>query len=372
MNALKLVCAFAAVAVCRAGVTHSSVLSPHVALPHSLPYDPVGVQQVPVAAVSHHAPLVAVKHHGSPLLHVAPSVHKTSVVHHAAPVSHSAYGAVSHSVPVVASHGVVGVSRSAPVAVAHAAHGVAHGAVAVSSPVGVAHAAPVAVAHSAPVTVSHAAPVAVSHPAHLAVQTPVKSQYHAQDELGQYSFGYNAGDSARQESRDAYGNVRGSFSYVGPLRQRPVAALRRRRLRLPRVGHQPPPPQALLRHLPRFHWPPGHLGPCGSCGPRRPCRRFPGSCSSCCPCRSPRRYHLPRRGSCSSLGPRRGSRGPLRRLRLLFPPQRLLLRLPHRPLRQHLQELHPCTEPRRRLLRRKQRVLWRLLSLVGCVGFVRM
>ncbi|XP_063585201.1 larval/pupal cuticle protein H1C-like [Penaeus indicus] len=224
MNALKLVCAFAAVAVCRAGVTHSSVLSPHVALPHSLPHDPVGVQQVPVAAVGHHAPLVTVKHHGSPLLHVAPSVHKTSVVHHAAPVavSRSAYGAVSHSVPVVASHGVVGVSHSAPVAVAHAAHGVAHGAVAVSSPVGVAHAAPVAVshaapvavAHSAPVAVSHAAPLAISHPAPLAVETPVKSQYHAQDELGQYSFGYNAGDSARQESRDAYGNVRGSFSYV--------------------------------------------------------------------------------------------------------------------------------------------------------------
>lgn len=45
-------------------------------------------------------------------------------------------------------------------------------------------------------------------------QEPVRSQYHAQDYYGQYSFGYNAGTSARDETRDAYGNVRGSFSYI--------------------------------------------------------------------------------------------------------------------------------------------------------------
>lgn len=45
-------------------------------------------------------------------------------------------------------------------------------------------------------------------------QEPVRSQYHAQDHYGQYSFGYNAGTSARDETRDAYGNVRGSFSYI--------------------------------------------------------------------------------------------------------------------------------------------------------------
>uniref|UniRef100_A0A0P4WCR0 Cuticle protein 6 n=1 Tax=Scylla olivacea TaxID=85551 RepID=A0A0P4WCR0_SCYOL len=43
---------------------------------------------------------------------------------------------------------------------------------------------------------------------------PIRSQYHVQDELGQYSFGYDAGISTRQETRDAYGNVRGSFSYI--------------------------------------------------------------------------------------------------------------------------------------------------------------
>ncbi|XP_042883891.1 cuticle protein 19.8-like [Penaeus japonicus] len=43
---------------------------------------------------------------------------------------------------------------------------------------------------------------------------PATSQYRTQDELGQYSFGYSGGPSSRSESRDAYGNVRGSFSYV--------------------------------------------------------------------------------------------------------------------------------------------------------------
>ena len=40
------------------------------------------------------------------------------------------------------------------------------------------------------------------------------SQSHAQDELGQYEFGYNAGTSARKELKTADGVVRGSYSYV--------------------------------------------------------------------------------------------------------------------------------------------------------------
>ncbi|XP_063584854.1 uncharacterized protein LOC134762398 [Penaeus indicus] len=43
---------------------------------------------------------------------------------------------------------------------------------------------------------------------------PIQSQYHAQDEIGQYSFGYAGGPSSRSESRDAYGVVRGSYNYV--------------------------------------------------------------------------------------------------------------------------------------------------------------
>merc|ERR1712121_145229 len=43
---------------------------------------------------------------------------------------------------------------------------------------------------------------------------PVQTQYHAQDEFGQYSFGYAGGPSARSEHRNAFGGVSGSYNYV--------------------------------------------------------------------------------------------------------------------------------------------------------------
>ncbi|XP_066937284.1 cuticle protein 21-like [Macrobrachium rosenbergii] len=61
-------------------------------------------------------------------------------------------------------------------------------------------------------------PLAYNHVAHAGYNTipyaPIQSQYHAQDELGQYSFGYAGGPSARSETRDAFGVVRGSYNYV--------------------------------------------------------------------------------------------------------------------------------------------------------------
>lgn len=39
-------------------------------------------------------------------------------------------------------------------------------------------------------------------------------QFHAQDEFGQFTFGYAGGPSARTESRDAYGVTRGSYQLV--------------------------------------------------------------------------------------------------------------------------------------------------------------
>nr|XP_027220836.1 putative bifunctional UDP-N-acetylglucosamine transferase and deubiquitinase ALG13 [Penaeus vannamei] len=48
----------------------------------------------------------------------------------------------------------------------------------------------------------------------LRTVAPIQSQYHAQDELGQYSFGYAGGPSSRAETRDAFGVVRGSYNYV--------------------------------------------------------------------------------------------------------------------------------------------------------------
>eukprot|EP00095_Tigriopus_kingsejongensis_P008951 snap_masked-scaffold199_size265817-processed-gene-1.32 protein:Tk08951 transcript:snap_masked-scaffold199_size265817-processed-gene-1.32-mRNA-1 annotation:"conserved hypothetical protein" len=43
---------------------------------------------------------------------------------------------------------------------------------------------------------------------------PIQSQYHAQDEFGGFSFGYESQDSAKSERRRADGVTRGQYSYV--------------------------------------------------------------------------------------------------------------------------------------------------------------
>lgn len=51
-------------------------------------------------------------------------------------------------------------------------------------------------------------------PTIITAQSPVLSQYHSQDTLGQYSYGYNGGLSAKTESKSIDGITRGSYSYV--------------------------------------------------------------------------------------------------------------------------------------------------------------
>ncbi|KAJ8868694.1 hypothetical protein PR048_030233 [Dryococelus australis] len=55
--------------------------------------------------------------------------------------------------------------------------------------------------------------VPVAHTSYSAL-TPLSSQYHAQDELGQYSYGYAGGPSAKHETRTLDGVTRGSYSYI--------------------------------------------------------------------------------------------------------------------------------------------------------------
>jgi len=64
----------------------------------------------------------------------------------------------------------------------------------------------------------YAAAPAVTYAAAPAVVAPAftKTQYHAQDELGQASHGYAYPGQAAAETRDAAGNVRGSYAYVNP------------------------------------------------------------------------------------------------------------------------------------------------------------
>merc|ERR1711922_58492 len=76
------------------------------------------------------------------------------------------------------------------------------------------HTAPAPAVHSAPV-VQAAAPVAyAAAPVQVAPAAVQGSQYHAQDDAGQYSFGYNDGSSVKQEIKTADGVIRGAYSYV--------------------------------------------------------------------------------------------------------------------------------------------------------------
>merc|ERR1712106_869700 len=75
-----------------------------------------------------------------------------------------------------------------------------------------------AFSHAVAAPISYAAaPVsyttAVVAPAFVAPTTRT-SQFHAQDEFGQYNFGYAGGPSSRNEVRDVFGGVRGSYNYV--------------------------------------------------------------------------------------------------------------------------------------------------------------
>ena len=77
--------------------------------------------------------------------------------------------------------------------------------------------APIAAAaavHAAPVAAAHAAPVHAVHAAPAPAPAAASSQFHKQDELGNYEYGYNNINSAKRERGNAYTGVEGSYSYV--------------------------------------------------------------------------------------------------------------------------------------------------------------
>lgn len=67
--------------------------------------------------------------------------------------------------------------------------------------------APAAVLRS-PIAPSPSGPVALEHVGQIT------SQYHSQDELGQYSYGYSGGPSAKHELKTADGLTSGGYSYI--------------------------------------------------------------------------------------------------------------------------------------------------------------
>merc|ERR1711970_165681 len=97
---------------------------------------------------------------------------------------------------------------------------------AVASPYAVAAPAPVVtyeqniIPDTAPAPVIDYTPIAVQ-PA--AVPTEYKSQYHSQDELGQFSFGHIAADQAHHQVRDYTGAVQGSYTYINAEGEQVVA-----------------------------------------------------------------------------------------------------------------------------------------------------
>merc|ERR1712126_86187 len=81
-------------------------------------------------------------------------------------------------------------------------------------PIAAPHAAPIAAPIPEPIT-PIAAPLAAPLAAPVAAPiTAPSSQFHAQDEFGQFSFGYENINSAKQETKDAFGVTRGSYQYV--------------------------------------------------------------------------------------------------------------------------------------------------------------
>merc|ERR1711963_426191 len=109
---------------------------------------------------------------------------------HNAPLIHSVPQPVLHSVP-------------APIPAPLPFHAPVPAPLPLAAPVPAPLAAPV------PAPIPLAAPIPVAP-----VVEPPSSQFHAQDEFGQFSFGYQNINSAKTETKDAFGVTRGSYQYV--------------------------------------------------------------------------------------------------------------------------------------------------------------
>merc|ERR1711894_485270 len=76
-------------------------------------------------------------------------------------------------------------------------------------------AAPAPLPLAAPVQIAAPSPLPLAAPVPVApIVEPPSSQFHAQDEFGQFSFGYQNINSAKTETKDAFGVTRGSYQYV--------------------------------------------------------------------------------------------------------------------------------------------------------------
>merc|ERR1711874_917407 len=157
----------------------------------SVPFDAgYGVPAAPLIA----SPPVPVVSH--PLLHSipAPAAPLPLQLLHAGPVLQQPPLAFPH--PVL--H-----SAPAPIQVASAAFGFQPALA--PAPLGIAPAPLPFAAAPAPLPLA---------PTPLPIPATPSSQFHAQDDFGQFSFGYENINSAKTETKDAFGVTRGSYQYV--------------------------------------------------------------------------------------------------------------------------------------------------------------
>merc|ERR1739844_576831 len=127
------------------------------------------------------------------LLHAGPVIQQAPI-----PFPQVAPAPLVHSVPQPVLH-----SAPAPIQVAGAAFGFQPALA--PAPLGIAPAPLPFAAAPAPLPFA---------PAPLPIPATPSSQFHAQDEFGQFSFGYENINSAKTETKDAFGVTRGSYQYV--------------------------------------------------------------------------------------------------------------------------------------------------------------
>ncbi|XP_050062598.1 uncharacterized protein LOC114121573 [Aphis gossypii] len=139
---------------------------------------------------------------------------------HIVTVKHTEYAAppapVVHHLAAPAPYYLAAAPAPAPVATSYTSVVRHHEPALAPAPVLAYAAAPAPHVVAAPAPhVYAAAPVPHVYAAAPAVAVaPAKSQFHSQDEHGQYTYGYTDGASAKTETRYADGETRGSYSYV--------------------------------------------------------------------------------------------------------------------------------------------------------------
>lgn len=154
------------------------------------------------------AALAAKEVHENAVLSVGPALvaGNTLLAARPATVLATAPSVLSRVATVTATPALVSVTP-APAVLASAAPAVFASAAPAAA---VVHASPAAVVASPAVAPAVVAPAAVAVPSSAVVVNPVvTTQYHAQDELGQYTFGYSGGPSAKHETKTLDGVTRG-------------------------------------------------------------------------------------------------------------------------------------------------------------------